>query len=298
MRAAWILGSRRKVGHGDSVSSAPGSPLGGHPTKLDYQDRLRLWSARPSRPMRYGIGARLADTYHGWRDGRQGIPRLQIEDPAPGPDLGGEADVGRLSTPAPEPVETPWTLTLCRRGDVQIDEEWIVHQRESALLFSWFASSITRLATLGRIFGLAADRLDEAATPDPVAFTARRMAERDWSARPSGLVRARRQNDHDRHMRRTEAAFLQVQERFSLAFVDTVVLGDLLERRRAVTRIRVRRIHDHTGRRVGAYWRKLVRVHPHGAHLNARLVPLGPNLPRWARDGSDRDRLDVQRVGP
>jgi hypothetical protein len=282
----------RKTGELEPIRPVDHDPWENRPTASDYRVQHRMWSAPPDEPLRYSRGARLQDTYHGWRDGRLGIPHLDVEQFAADPDALVESGFGEMPVEQVAPIETPWTLGLYRRGDLQISEEWIVHQRESALLTSWFAAAITRAAALSRTLEQAAQRLEDAAKPpDPSALTVRRPAEQGPDGRSDALVRARRLADHDRRLKATQAAYLAAHEQFGRASVEVIVLGDLLQRRTTVTRIRVHRIEDHTWQRVSTYWRKLIRVHRSGAVLNSRLAPLAPALPRWARDGADRDQL-------
>lgn len=282
----------RDGGELEPIQPADRDPWEYRRSASDYRMQHHSWAAPPDEPLRYGLVARLQDTYQGWRDGRAGIPFLDDEQYAADPGALVASDFGESPVERAAPIETPWTLGLYRRGDLQIGEEWIAHQRETALLTSWFAAAITRSAALGHTLEQATQRLADAARPlDAADLVARRPAELNPHDRTDVTVRARRLGDHDRRREAAQAAHLQAHERFGRAMVEVVVLGDLIQRRATVTKIRVHRIEDHTWRRISTYWRKLIRVHRSGAVLNSRLAPLAPSLPRWARDGSDRDRL-------
>lgn len=256
------------------------------------------WSDPPEDPIPYGIATRALDSLQGWRDGRRNLPRVTLVTKAPpgsGEPDSGEKPVARapIVPMLPTSVETPWLKAICRLGGGRISEERLRHQREAALLTAWFAAAVTRLGTLARAIQHAGIRLDEAAKPpDPARLGERRLAETDLGARPDALVRARRLSDHDRRFRAAEAAFREIERDFAAALTDVVVLGDLVQRRNAVTRARIQRIHEHTWRRIAVYWQRLVRVHDDGPALNSRIAPLGPKLPSWARDDTDRDLID------
>src|SRR5205814_8435156 len=96
--------------------------------------------------------------------------------------------------------------------------------------------------------------------------------------------RARRIAEHARRAEAAEAAYLAAVTRLGEVEQSVTSLRDELRRRDAVTRARTRRIYEHAWRRVATYWQQLVRTHEHGRELNARLRPVGPELPEWARE--------------
>jgi hypothetical protein len=250
----------------------------------DDKGSLRNWLAPPSDPIRYRLRHRLKDARQGRRDGRLAVPRLG-DTPADGDDA--QADVTRA------PVETAYLKELCRCCEEQIAEERLAHHHDTASFDRRLAASVTTANTLARAVEMAGVRLDEVSKPLAEELVEeRRIAERDVGERPESLVRARRMGEHDRRVRAAQADYLAAQEKFADALRESAVLSDLVQRRADVTRIRERRIHDHTWRRIAVYWRTLVRVHPRGPELNARIASLGPRLlPEWARDEHDRDRL-------
>jgi hypothetical protein len=76
------------------------------------------------KPVRYGQWRRLADGFHGWRDGRKGIPARSPLVRSPGP------------------LTTPHREVLIRLAQDAFAQEYLVHQRLSA-------ETIRRIAAAG-----------------------------------------------------------------------------------------------------------------------------------------------------
>ncbi|MGW0483505.1 hypothetical protein [Nonomuraea sp. NPDC003214] len=137
--------------------------------------------------------------------------------------------------------------------------------------------------------------------PDP---DERRLAETIRDGRPGSLVRARRQADHARRCAAAETVWAAAESRLAAAVREVEAVTQELARAEAGNRVRVRRIHEFTSRRVAAYLQQLVRTHPHGPELNARLDLLAPELPAWAEEdrpepqAHDHPRTDAHERRP
>ncbi|MGH4025100.1 MAG: hypothetical protein ACRDRV_11025 [Pseudonocardiaceae bacterium] len=113
----------------------------------------------------------------------------------------------------------------------------------------------------------------------------RRMAE-DKHKRPDALVSSRRMAEHERAERVAAREYLDDAQQLHSAEHDEAVAIAIIQKRRAVARIRAVRLYEHGWRRCATYWQQLIRSHPEGPRLNGLLELVGPELPGWAREQS------------
>ncbi|GAA4878488.1 hypothetical protein GCM10023203_31240 [Actinomycetospora straminea] len=116
------------------------APLEDQTTEFNSRATLDCWTAPPARALHYGAVERLADGYHGWRDGRRALP-IVVE-------AGEREGRAAMSTDGPPsapptllPSVTPWTDELRRAAETRIGEGKVDHEREMAVLLSWFTAT-------------------------------------------------------------------------------------------------------------------------------------------------------------
>ena len=215
---------------------------------------------------RYGPFARLADWYHGWRDGRAGVP---------------DRERGVATTAHRE-------MLIRRAQDAFELERLVLEERSDAAMRALAAATESRRQTALRL-AEAHGRLAAMPTaPEPAVLTARRPGE---ERRDEAIVRLRRAREHDWRRRRGESTVSRARRELEAVARKRAALRDAVDREILAARGRVRRIHEHTHRRLAVYRRKLVRVHPQGAWVNVVMDSVAPELPGWAVRGVDGEPL-------
>ncbi|WP_018801895.1 hypothetical protein [Salinispora arenicola] len=213
---------------------------------------------QPAPPIRYGLLSRFADWFHGWRDGRRGLPAAEPS--------------ANLVSPAEE--------ALIRAARDAFAHEWIRLEFDLAEPLQRRADAQVRRTFAARVLVEAERELDECLPVPPAdELTIRRDGERIASA---SLVQARRRAEHRR--RREALHVVARQARVRLAQIDAEIasFSESAVRRLAIRQARVRRLHQHTQRRLASYRRSLVRWHPKGALIVAELEATKPAIPEWA----------------
>jgi hypothetical protein len=222
------------------------------------------WDTEPRKPIRYGLGARLADRFAGRGDGNAAIPDLPA---AP-------ADVTD-----PQPVTTPY-LEIRRRHFLDRSE------RERRHMLNDLEPVYHQLAAVRQEIADGAEKVAEARKrlaaipeePDDAALNSRNALEQHIHP---ALVHARRRREH--HARR--APFLadeqQAVAQLRALRVEEARLVKAIATREEILGTRVRQLHEHTLRRCGTYRHHLVRKHPDGAALIPFLNLALPSLPDW-----------------
>jgi hypothetical protein len=204
------------------------------------------------------------------------------------PAMDGPAEV---TAAAPFHVGTPHLMRLRALARDLIGQERLAMLEDVASLQEDLAQLRARATALDGEVAAARRDLEVllANPPSDEDLKERRTAEADVTRRPDRLVRERRLAEYQG--RCNEASRAHLAKTAALAQT-TQALGareGALERRLAIGRTRAHRIYEHALRRVATYWQQLVRVHPYGPELNARLRPVGPELPRWALEQGDTD---------
>ena len=205
----------------------------------------------------YRLGPRLADWYHGWRDGRGGIPDREMA-------------AGRITTSH-------------REGLIRLAQEVFEHERLRYERARGDAPERKAAAT-ARLDQLYAHRDD---IERHLAEVSRPMSdeEKTWRrigdlSRDERVVVQRRQTEQ-----RWRIAAARLTRDSTLAEIGRVEAEaakaatlDQRELRAATTR--VLRFHEYVHRRLSSYLRTLIRWHPDGAWAGAHLT-VAPDLPGW-----------------
>jgi len=231
----------------------------------------------------YGPFARLADWFHGFRDGEAGIPNRPppVSRPAPG------VDDGR---PAALRAVPRWRIATTPHREYLIRMAQDAFERERTRYEVARAAAARRLQAAREQQAAAAAVLAEAEREAEVA--ARPLTEEEETRRglgearhPLWFIRLRRRRDQQRRVAAAKRRLAQAQEVKSAA--DTAVAAAAQEERshHAAAAARVRRIHEHYERRIAAYRRTLVRFHPDGAWVNHVIGVLDPTIPAWVNTG-------------
>jgi hypothetical protein len=247
---------------------------------------LTEWAGPPAKPLRYGFFLRLWDAYQGYRDGRRRIPAL-----------GAESESDSEKAPATD-VVTPRLEYLRHLARDRMAAEQNEDLLAAGRLHDELAGARARWEAAEREARLAQRTWEEACRPAPEEdLKERRLAELLRQDRPDALVRARRLAGHDRKRAAAENAWARAHERLAVAALAAEALRLEIDRREAGSRARARRIHEFVSRRAAAYLQQLVRTHPRGPDLNARLHLLGPDLPSWAREPSEEPAVPDRTRG-
>lgn len=218
------------------------------------------------------------DSYHGYRDGKRGLPLVVADDAM-------ESQTGEIGTPR---------LEMLRRSTAgRIEGEQLKASidiaRLSAValpgLTTQIAAAAHRLQIVADAYAAASDK------PSRDELGIRRLAEEE-KKRPDVLVAARRLQEHRKREQQARQELLGATERHGSLLQRTAAVTGMADTRAEVARIRARRQYEHGWRRCATYWQQLVRTHPHGGVLNGLLRPKGPELPTWvtgSHQGTDAD---------
>ncbi|MGO9081154.1 MAG: hypothetical protein ACLQDY_19295 [Streptosporangiaceae bacterium] len=237
-------------------------------------------------PARYRLAARLSDMFHGWLDGRRGLPPLPTDYERPAR-RERPADIDAEDAPVLPALSTPRMEVLSREAAQHMEGERIRCGEECALLKREAARFLGIRDSLAAEVADTAEKLGQARTPLAAEErAARRLAERDEQSRPAELVHARRQTGWERRLTGAEQRHQSVTRRLAEASRDAQLREELIRDREAAARAAARRHHELGMRRIATYLQQLTRTHKHGAELSPLLMrtPVGPDLPEWTRE--------------
>ena len=208
----------------------------------------------------YRHWARWTDWYHGWRDGRQGVPER------PG---------------APGPISTPRREALIRYAQEAFEHEHLAYLSMVADAHRRIMAERSRLAAAQSAVTTAEAEFRQIPGELPEAVAkARRFGE---VHQPESVVTRRRRKEHQEL--RTKVRSILIRARAEAAAVDADLAAALQEAKQhhdaAVAR--VVRMHEHIHRRLAVYRRSLIRSHQEGAWVNGAMSALAPEIPGWAQ---------------
>jgi len=217
----------------------------------------------------YSLLARCSDWFHGWRDGRAGVP-----------------------DPRRAIATTPHREVLIRRALDAFEHERLRLEAGKAVAATMRARASSRHEE-AQIALTFAERQLATIEPDLAAaeLDHRRYAEAQLN--PT-MVRLRRSREHARSRIQFATAVEEARRRLAATAGELAAERDADDRRLLVTQTRVRRVYEHTHRRLAAYQRQLLRSHPDGAWVSELMDGRQPRVPDWARlpaDPPDADNL-------
>jgi ABC transport system ATP-binding/permease protein len=221
------------------------------------------------RPILYGPFARYADWYHGWRDGRAGIPGRPKPGIEPPRKLG---EPRRIVTTAHREA-----LIRCAQGGFTKEKERL--ERSKADAEDRIAAILVKRDQARDALSRAEDALAAVVEPlPPEERLSRRLGEED---RPDTVVIQRRLREQRRRVAAAQAAVNQARQVLAEIEADSAATASEIEQHWQIARTRVLRIHVHVHRRLAAYRRRLIRAHSHGAWVNDAMGITQPELPLW-----------------
>lgn len=214
------------------------------------------------KPIRYGQGQRLADTYQGWRDGRKRIPARHPAVPSPGP------------------VTTAHREALIRLAQDAFAKEHLDYQRLVAEAHRRIMAGRARLEAARESLAWAQSAEDMESRPlTSEQVTRRRLGE---DRHPEQVIIQRRYREQQRLIARARGEVARALT--EIADIEAELADDVQEARQQhqLAVARVHRIHEHVHRRLAVYRRSLIRAHPDGGWANAALSLKEPEVPGWA----------------
>jgi ABC-type glutathione transport system ATPase component len=214
------------------------------------------------KPVRYGQWKRWADAFHGWRDGRAGIPAKSPRIPSPGP------------------LTTPHRDALIRLAQDSFAREYLEYQEMVAGAHRRIIAERARLEAA--IESLTWARLAADMEARPLGAQEERRRRLGEEHHPEMVIMQRRRRERDKLAGRARAAVFQAQTDVGQIEADLGAATQEAEQHHKAAVTRVHRIHDHVHRRLAVYRRALVREHPDGGWVNTMLSPLTPEIPGWA----------------
>ncbi|RSM65236.1 hypothetical protein DMH04_49615 [Kibdelosporangium aridum] len=220
----------------------------------------------------YGPFARLADVWHGWRDGRQGIPATH-----------------RVK------MRTPHHTVLILRAEEAFDHEWLVCAAAIEPYLDEFAAQAARLELAKTEFSQAEANLAALVEPTEEELGEARFGEERRSAT---AIQRRRRREFEARRRELKAAVAACAGRVESAEGVVTRINERIRREVKVASVRVIRLHEHAHRRLATYHRVLIRFHPDGELVAAVLDSSQPELPEWVERALRPDEDSPARPAP
>jgi ABC transport system ATP-binding/permease protein len=209
--------------------------------------------------IRYGQWKRWTDAYHGWRDGREGIP---------------------ARPPIPGPVTTPHREALIRQAQDSFAYEHLEYRKQVAEPHRRIMAERARLETAQSALTWAKSAFDmESGALTEPETRRRRLGEEHH---PETVIVQRRRKEHRKLLAGVQAGVTRGQADLMAIEADLARALQEAEQHHQAAVTRVERIHEHIHRRLAVYRRALVRSHPNGAWANAVLSVRAPDIPGWA----------------
>lgn len=247
---------------------------GGVTSTVDPLAPARFSRAKPQgepavRPIRYWLPARISDWYHGWRDGKAGIP------PKPPP--------SRRRPPPGMPrgtVTTPHREGIIRWAQGAFAQERQRFEGLRAEALEREAGASARRDSAGAAVQEA--RKDLAAAARPLTGADRHRRRYGEEDRPDSVIVQRRLREHRRAAATVRVRLVRAERELAEASAALAAASQDVQQHLVEVRNRILRIHEHAHRRLASYRRTLVRWHPSGTWLNGAMGMTHPELPLWA----------------
>lgn len=227
------------------------------------RSKRTFWEARPRKPIRYGLSARVADWRAGRSDGRNGIPHLPPTRP------------GDPSAP----LTTPYLDLLNRAFQGGAHAEHLMAQQD-------VAPALVRRQVLTREIAIREERsrglqkqleaMPE--VPDDSVLSQRNALEQHSDPL---LIRARRLREYTAERAGVQAVKDQADEEVRILQAEHAEASETIVIRGRALCIRVTRMHTHAMRRRGSYLRQLMPRHPEVTALTAHFELSYPQVPDW-----------------
>ena len=219
------------------------------------------------KPIRYPVGARLADWYHGWRDGRSGIPDRKTA-------------TGHITTPHRE--------MLIRMALDVFEHERLRFEQARGDAPERIVGAAARLDQLCAHRTEAERHLAEVSRPLSAEEELwRRIGDLDRGER---VVIQRRRTEHRRRIGAARLTLNSIVAEIGLVEADLAAATETDRQARRAASTRVVRFHEYIHRRLDCYLRSLIRAHPDGAWVGTYLT-VPSFLPGWTN-------LDVPEAPP
>jgi hypothetical protein len=233
----------------------------------------------------------MMDRWHGWRDGRKGIPEL------PAVIVNGDDAPQGFAAIAEQSINVSQMYSMLTN---QAQQE--VSAVRKACVEACVESSKRRAAALNGLGALrervsaAQNHRDEIGKPDPTEVPRRRSFEEGREDLTEDTVRRRRLADHRREYDRADAVYNASRDEFNRARSAADAHRKDIDALCQAAAHRAREYWHHYQLRRSVYSQQLVRTHPEGKRLNNLLKQVEPDLPAWVDDPrltlSEQDPVD------
>jgi hypothetical protein len=227
--------------------------------------RVLMGSAAPA--IRYGVFARLGDRWHATRDGKLGLPTVGTEAPL-----------------------TPTFEVLRQTYEDRQHHERKLIRSDTAKLRGQESALIARIHEAGQ----EAIEIDKRLEAMPEHLSPAEMEQRNGGEANTdpAVVRTRRIREHEGRRKPLLSAAWRLRQQLQELRIELGQTRRSIRNREVTGALEVARLHAHTMRRIAAYERRLVRVHPAGTELVSQLALHHPRLPDWVRSFADGPELD------
>jgi ABC-type multidrug transport system ATPase subunit len=209
------------------------------------------------KPIRYRIGDRIADWYHGLRDGWAGIPDRDT---------------------TAEYITTPHRESLIQLAMDVFERERLEYERERGDAPKRIAAATAKLDQLRAHQAEVERQLSEASRP--LTADQERWRRIGDLQHPEQVVVQRRRTEHRRRANAIRVTLNSILAETGRVRAELDSAKEFDQRALQAATSRVRRFHSHTRRRLDCYLRRLIRSHPDGAWASTYLI-IPSFLPGW-----------------
>lgn len=243
----------------------------------------------------YSFSRRMMDRWHGWRDGRKGIPEL------PAANVNGDNAPHGPGTPTKAIAEPGVNVSQMHSMLTNQAQQEVAAVRKTCVEACVESSkrhdaALNGLGALRERVSAALNHRDAIAKPDTTEAPRRRSFEEGREDLTEDTVWRRRLADHRREYDRADAAYNARWDEFNRARSAAAAHQKDIDAECQAAAHRARAYWHHYQIRRSVYSQQLVRTHPEGKRLNQLLQQAEPDLPAWVDDPrltlSEQDPVD------
>jgi hypothetical protein len=225
----------------------------------------------------------MMDRWHGWRDGRKGIPELPAVNVNADEAENGPTTMAKAIAERGINVSQMYSMLTnqAQQKVAAVRKECVQACVEPSKRYAAFQNG---LGALRERVNAALSHRDEIGKPDTTEPPRRRSFEEGREDLTDDTVRRRRLADHQRAYDRADAAYIARWDEYNRARSAAEAYRKDIEAMCQAAAHRAREYWHHYQLRRSVYSQQLVRTHPEGKRLNQLLDQAEPDLPAWVDD--------------
>lgn len=233
--------------------------------------------------MPYPFYRRMTDRWHGWRDGKKGIPELPAANVTDQDALHGSGTTGTGIAERRINVSQMYSM-LTNQAQQKVAAVRKACVEDCVEPSKRHSSAVNGLGALRERALAALNHREQIGKPDMTEPPRRRSFEEGREDLTEDTLRRRRLADHRREYDRADAAYIARWDEFNRARSAAAAHRKDIEALCQAAAHRAREYWHHYQLRRSVYSQQLVRAHAEGKRLNQLLEQAEPELPAWVDD--------------